>query len=916
MMERSTGLFTPGESGKFSYRNLMRLRKKELLELFPTISVENYEKVYEGFVCILEIYFLYGILRRPYENETNLTFLQLRYNCRIIKSFTNSLARMLQYLEDFGELEWVSYFKYKLCAFYSYYECEGKDPVPVIKGIGQDLPNVIFGGLVLKSQRNYQRSNPSEFASFILTMNVAKMGMPRPGDDYIQKKVAESTVHLTTKPKALLPDINLGAGFGGDFVLSKQSLISELKRTVREVFRNADYNKKVHYEPFFPSTSACQPNKMANGGVYLSVWNSLIRNDPEFESFGKAVIETDVIDVTLSSQFTRQYGENGKIEQEIMDEADEEKPAKAVLYNDEPLRLKWNSFMDKMKFKAFDERPLVRSVGLAEALKCRTISKGPPLLYSFLKPLQKFMWSTLKRNSVFGLIGQPIDVVHVRNAFNIIDPDEIMINGDYKASTDNLHSWVSEALAEELIEVLRENETDFHIDDDHKAMLLRSLTGHIFQIPKGKDKRGNIIYEEKLQREGQLMGSVTSFPFLCLANACFCRLALELAHLKQLRIVDEDYNNCPLARLLVNGDDCTMKGPREPLHSRTLDLKTLWLVITRYGGLESSVGKTLFSLPNKPICVINSRTFDFVDGNWHLRKFVNMGLMLGKKRSVASGECGDKVLYERLGAIHHELLETSPGFLIPDVNKRFLYYNSDVLKAYPNIPWTAPNFLGGPGLKRVQDCCMSERDRKLASILIMNQQKSGDLIKGLHVERPQNFIEWKTHSIINDRFKQIGVEEENFGWIDVETPSGSSIESSSEDPQEFKMEQLQDHNYFEMDLGYSKLYSLFAVEVLFTHRPHLVKILNDDMGDARDENRIEIAQEYSDRRRKKVLSDNNIAWARAQMYASGDREEFADVVVRSVTDLEHEKKKFVIPVVNLDKLPDGVDVHPRKLNLS
>ena len=154
-------------------------------------------------------------------------------------------------------------------------------------------------------------------------------------------------------------------------------------------------------------------------------------------------------------------------------------------------------------------------------------------------------------------------------------------------------------------------------------MLIRSLTKHLFEMENGTLRE---------QKEGQLMGSITSFPFLCLANAAFCRWALEISEHKKMRVRNQPLDcKSMIAPLLINGDDCTMKGCRS-------NMRHLWTTITSFGGLTSSLGKTLFSLKEKPITVINSQTFDYVDGQWVTRKYVNLGILMSKPRSGMSAE--------------------------------------------------------------------------------------------------------------------------------------------------------------------------------------------------------------------------------------------------------------------------------------
>jgi len=285
-------------------------------------------------------------------------------------------------------------------------------------------------------------------------------------------------------------------------------------------------------------------------------------------------------------------------------------------------------------------------VGLAEALKIRVISKGPPLLYTVLKPLQKFMWETLKENKVFELIGKPVSESTMEELFGTtLDPSKIIISGDYKSSTDNLRRWVSECIARAIANRLRENK---YFSPTLEELLIRSLTGHIFVDENGI---------KMPQQEGQLMGSVTSFPILCIANAAMCRWAIEQSDGARYRVTDRPstISRGRLCPLRVNGDDCVFWGDK----ARVINI---WEQITAFGGLETSVGKTYYS---SKFAVINSVLYDYIPGTipvidptckylftyqlgrWRERRYVNLGLVFGMKRSEGKENKSNNVVKQK-----------------------------------------------------------------------------------------------------------------------------------------------------------------------------------------------------------------------------------------------------------------------------
>jgi len=259
------------------------------------------------------------------------------------------------------------------------------------------------------------------------------------------------------------------------------------------------------------------------------------------------------------------------------------------------------------------------------------------------------------------------------------------------------------------------------------------------------------------QKDGQLMGSISSFPFLCLANAALCRLSLEYIYGKRISLKE-----CPL---LINGDDCTMCGLRtvqHPIYRGNLNLRFIWSKITNYAGLTSSDGKTLFSLPHKPIVVINSMTFDwcFEQRKWVERKFVPLGIMLNKPRSGLSGDSSQRE-YAELGSLHRELESMCPLEVWPEVSDCFIKNVKPILNRCPNIPWYCPEYLGGPGLCPKKDkngiAVVSKHDRKLFTWMIMNLNKSGP-----KPQKARSLREWAFHDKVLESYKDMNVKETTY----------------------------------------------------------------------------------------------------------------------------------------------------------
>lgn len=511
---------------------------------------------------------------------------------------------------------------------------------------------------------------------------------------------------------------------------------------------------------------------------------------------------------------------------------------KVAEYDEGLLRAKWSIVMDKIKELAIAEQPLVEAVGLAEALKIRVISKGPPLLYTFLSPLQKFMWSVLKDNRVFKLIGEPITAEHVQERIGVPKDEQIIINGDYKASTDNLHSWVSECIGREIVKEIRLAHVPgegYEFNRDHEEMFIRSLIHHEYTIDGIRMP----------QLEGQLMGSVTSFPVLCLANAAMCRWALEAADHKKYRLSDSPYHRSgKLASLLVNGDDCTLKGNRG-------SLRKLWETITSFGGLSTSVGKTLYSVVERPVCVLNSTTYHLIDGRWTHIKFVNMGILLGKARS-GTGEAAIRT-YAQMGELHRKLHSSCPADVWDEVSRRFIYYNRQALGACPEIPWHMPEYLGGAGLIKKNE--YSSLDKSCATVIIARM----GIDKRFKILKEKKNPMWIVHDHVDQVVRKLDVLE---GFREVRKTTMVNLSM------EFK-----EGLFSSVEDSYSRFYKYLTVSMLFSKT--MKELFRLEVGGKK----AKVRASDLDRHNEYVRRKNNQVWINA-------RREFQNFTLRQRQDHE------------------------------
>jgi hypothetical protein len=202
-----------------------------------------------------------------------------------------------------------------------------------------------------------------------------------------------------------------------------------------------------------------------------------------------------------------------------------------------------------------------------------------------------------------------------------------------------------------------------------------------------------------------------------------------------------------------------MFGPRTFCQTAWGDfgLREVWTKITNFAGLTSSQGKTIFSLPHKPIVVINSVTYDWDGCRFVQRKYVPLGIMLNKPRSGLSGLSTERS-YGALGALHRELREMSPAAIWPAVSLAFIDSVRPILQRCPNIPWYTPEFLGGPGLipkeNKKGTPKVSEHDRKLFSLML---SWLDDPDQRIRPTREKTVMEWKFHDYVCDEYERLNV---------------------------------------------------------------------------------------------------------------------------------------------------------------
>jgi hypothetical protein len=207
-----------------------------------------------------------------------------------------------------------------------------------------------------------------------------------------------------------------------------------------------------------------------------------------------------------------------------------------------------------LEFPAYPpDGPLpVRVEPIKEPLKVRTITAGKGDTFC-LKPLQRAMWLALDEDPQFCLThGTNRLETAIQRIYYESDPEDVWISGDYSAATDSFSIEGSKALLEGILESIDHEPT--------KRWALKEISPHLLVYPKSSG------LEPVLQQSGQLMGSLLSFPLLCLLNDCTAQFA-----------------GVPPNKYLINGDDILMRAPPS--------IYPIWKKKVSEFGLELSAGK-------------------------------------------------------------------------------------------------------------------------------------------------------------------------------------------------------------------------------------------------------------------------------------------------------------------------------------
>lgn len=212
--------------------------------------------------------------------------------------------------------------------------------------------------------------------------------------------------------------------------------------------------------------------------------------------------------------------------------------------------------------KADDDHNRVKVLPILEPLKVRTITVGTARNF-FLKTVQKSMLNALRPYQAFKPCFTPDYDDEITQLHAI--PGKIWLSGDYSSATDGLHSDLFRTGITSLVQALRAaGKPDWFCE-----LMTREASEHVCEYPS------SMGIPDCLQTNGQLMGSLLSFPLLCLANAFTVAQA-------------EGHNRLSaLDNALIHGDDL--------LWRTDLDSIERWKAFCPTIGLGLSMGKNYVS---------------------------------------------------------------------------------------------------------------------------------------------------------------------------------------------------------------------------------------------------------------------------------------------------------------------------------
>jgi len=577
--------------------------------------------------------------------------------------------------------DWMKFYKYKTAAFFAAAMEMQTPPSPLASTTrSSDLPNIVLGGKADRWARTLKKKDPQRWTELAVSILYAKKGMARPTPAMVKEAVRKAYDKLTrpSEPVKLIEswaDVDENDDTNAENV-ERLLLETQLRRTTRELLQNKPFHLSNATGLAMPSTSAVYTKTVSKGGMI----GELLSNPAVLALLKELPLVLIGVELT----------------EEGLQRVDEVE-----------LRLAYQQLTALCWRLAEAENDHAKFVGLPEALKVRVITTGPPYRNFVLKQLQRHLWRAVHECPATTLVGETISEEYLCKQLGQLREGEEYTSVDYSDATNEIHGWVSEVIIEEA-------GTCIGLSPTQTRIARENLTGHTFVNPSDKK-------EHKKQARGQLMGSILSFPVLCIANLAICRSAQERDRGRALSLMTKGTAG---PAFCVNGDDAVLRGKSSHRH---------WLAISAAAGLTPSPGKVYQS---KKFLNMNSTHYNVcepyekagvpprvstrivlapngmvttemsvsgaVDPQILFLKrtlYVNLGLLKGYKRSEIKASVADVGLSDSIGAVARFLVDESPARCREAILKKYLNTHWKKLTK-TSIPWFLPEHLGGLGIPR------------------------------------------------------------------------------------------------------------------------------------------------------------------------------------------------------------------------
>jgi len=559
------------------------------------------------------------------EQDPRLPFPVISYNLKAFVSYAAGLFELLiqifpAFLRDFSE-EWEQTLSLLLEVFSSSTRPEAVKKLKSIgvfwEAFGRGAENVkevkIFcGRLRYAIRRRLRTGSLLKRTRIAASFGQLKRAAEKVPDEFIAESLLKHAKTLSTPAPDLSPEI-----------------ITEIQQNVRRILQGFSFGRRHLYRPHEASQSACYERTRGEGGA-----RSFLK-----ETFGQSS--------RLQGSDVSFHG-NRELYEMIEGPAvvvDSDRPELVSLDEDS----KSPSPVYKMAHGTaqFDVRPVESNyfdpfhmseirhhinssatepahwqvVPVTEPLKVRVITKGPAIAQFVGKGLQQRLHDFLGQLPPFILTTRPCSPEVIQDLIKDMWKDVWWVSGDYSAATDGINLNVTKAIFEEVL--LCQDDWD-HLTSKEED-LLRSLLyestleyGPIVQDNQLRDVEEIMGIEAVVQRNGQLMGSILSFPILCLANYVCLKMALDR--------IDPKVSDWTLKHCLINGDDIVFPagfdGEAQSVYKR-------WSSFLQVFGFNKSEGKNFLQ---KGVLTINTETYITSDFTVKRAEYYPVGLLLGKHK--------------------------------------------------------------------------------------------------------------------------------------------------------------------------------------------------------------------------------------------------------------------------------------------